>query len=179
LVDRKAENFSSVSVDDIFGGYLAVKHLLSTGRTKIAFVGGPLSVQQIADRLAGAKKAVAENKNSTLEVIETKTLSVQAGRALGNQFKEFDAVFAANDLLAIGVMQACVVDSKINIPQDVSLVGYDDIDFASAAIVPLTSIRQPSSEIGRAALELLLSDNKQVENIEFQPELVIRESTQR
>jgi len=175
LVDRTEKGFSSVSVDDVAGGYLAVKHLLDTGRKQIAFVGGPLNVQQIADRLSGAKKAIEEYSSATFEVIETKTLSVQAGREIGQTLKEFDAVFAANDLLAIGVMQACMVDGSINIPNDLALVGYDDIDFAAAAIVPLTSVRQPSAEIGRAAIDLL--SESQIRNIEFQPELVVRAST--
>jgi LacI family transcriptional regulator len=175
LVDRKSKEFSSVSVDDVAGGYLAVKHLIEIGKKKIAFVGGPLSVPQIADRLAGARKAITENENVSLEVIETSTLSVQAGRALGNQMKNFDGVFAANDLVAIGIMQACMVDGEINIPNDLALIGYDDIDFASAAIVPLTSVRQPSAEIGNAAIELL--NSSEIRNVEFQPELVIRAST--
>lgn len=179
LVDRKSNDFSSVSVDDIAGGYLATKHLIDCGRKKIAFVGGPLHVPQIADRLAGAKKAVAVTKDVSLEVIELKNLSVQSGRALGEKVKNFDGVFAANDLVAIGIMQACVVDGKLSIPKDLSLIGYDDIDFAAAAIVPLTSVRQPSAEIGRAAIELLTSENNKTKNIEFQPELVIRASTLR
>ena len=72
-------------------------------------------------------------------------------------------------------MQACVVDGDIAIPKDLSLIGYDDIDFAAAAIVPLTSVRQPSAEIGRAAIQLL--ESEQIRNIEFQPELVVRSST--
>ncbi len=175
LVDRKSKDFSSVSVDDVAGGYIAVKHLIECGRKRIAFVGGPLNLHQIADRLAGAKKAFAEHPGVALDVIETATLSVQSGRAIGAELKTYDGVFAANDLVAIGIMQACVVDGDIKIPQDLSLVGYDDIDFASAAIVPLTSVRQPSGEIGEAAINLLTSDKKK--NIEFQPELVVRSST--
>lgn len=175
LVDRKSKEFSSVSVDDVAGGYLAVKHLIEIGKKRIAFVGGPLSVPQISDRLAGAQKAIADTRGTSLEVIETASLSVQAGRALGKEMKNFDGVFAANDLVAIGIMQACMVDGKINIPADLALIGYDDIDFASAAIVPLTSVRQPSADIGKAAIELLSSS--EIRNVEFQPELVIRAST--
>ena len=175
LVDRKSKEFSSVSVDDVAGGYLAVKHLLDCGRKKIAFVGGPLSIKQIADRLEGARKAIEETKKAALEVIELANLSVQAGRAIGEQVKKFDGVFAANDLVAIGIMQACVVDGNIAIPKDLSLIGYDDIDFAAAAIVPLTSVRQPSAEIGKTAIELL--ESAKIRNIEFQPELVVRDST--
>lgn len=177
LVDRKSKDFSSVSVDDVAGGYIAVKHLIECGRRKIAFVGGPMNIHQISDRLTGAKKAVSESIGVTLDVIETSTLSVQSGRAIGSQLKSFDGVFAANDLVAIGIMQACVVDGDINIPKDLSLIGYDDIDFAAAAIVPLTSVRQPSAEIGTAAIKLLTSENPKPKNVEFQPELVVRAST--
>ena len=80
-------------------------------------------------------------------------------------------------MVAIGIMQACVVDGNVGIPNDLSLIGYDDIDFAAAAIVPLTSVRQPSAEIGKAAVELLMSNHDVSQNIEFQPELVVRSST--
>ena len=183
LVDRKAKDFSSVSVDDIAGGYLAVKHLIDCGRKKLAFVGGPLSIQQISDRLSGANKAVSEHPGVTIEVIEIPSLTVHAGRALGAEIKKYDGVFAANDLVAIGIMQACVMDGGISIPQDLSLIGYDDIDFSSAAIVALTSIRQPSAQIGASAVELLMQYAEggkfRSKNIEFQPELIVRDSTRR
>ena len=191
LVDRKSmdENFSSVSVDDIAGGYLAAKHLAETGRKKIAFVGGPFSIQQVADRLNGAQKLVEEVDDLELEVIDCRSLSVVSGRNFGLELlkrpknERPDAIFAANDLVAIGIMQACLGADGINIPQDLSIVGYDDISFAETAIVALTSIRQPTHEMGRRAVELLLeeasaSDGNPVrKHVEFQPELVIRDTT--
>ena len=75
--------FGSVSVDDVEGGYLAVSHLLSTGRRRIAFIGGPRTIRQVADRLEGARRAVAEVPGATLEVIEMSTLSVLQGREAG------------------------------------------------------------------------------------------------
>lgn len=190
LVDRQTadHSFSSVAVDDVAGGYLAVNHLASIGRTRIAFVGGPLSIHQVADRLEGARNAVAEHPGATLETIETESLTVLQGRAVGETLRARgrstrpDAVFAANDLLAIGVLQAFSMLGDIRVPRDIALIGYDDIAFASAAVVPLSSIRQPSALIGYTAVDLLLreaagGDEFEHEQIEFQPELVVREST--
>jgi LacI family transcriptional regulator len=191
LVDRKSrdKSFSSVSVDDVAGGYMAAKHLIELGRKRIVFAGGPLAIQQVSDRLRGAQKAVAEHQNVTLEVIACKSLTVFEGREVGAEIakrpkpKRPDAVFAANDLVAIGIMQVCLNQEGLRIPNDLSLIGYDDISFASTAIVALTSIRQPTHEMGARAVELLMSmadetnGKSKAKHIEFQPELVIRDST--
>jgi len=192
LVDREAEDrsFSSVAVDDVVGGALAVRHLVETGRRRIAFVGGPTSIRQVADRLEGARRAAAETPGVTLEVVETEGTTVLEGRAAGERIRERapgdrpDAVFAANDLLAMGVLQAMVMLGSVKVPEDVALVGYDDIDFAQAAVVPLSSIRQPAWLIGYTAVDLLLREARHREDfvpdqVQFQPEFVVRESTGR
>lgn len=189
LVDRRSDDggFSSVSVDDVAGGHLAVRHLLDIGRRRIAFVGGPLAVRQVADRLEGARRAAAEVPDAVLEVIETSALSVLEGRAAGERLRDRehserpDAVFAANDLLAVGVLQALVMLGSVDVPGDVAIVGYDDIDFSSATVVPLTSIRQPSELIGLRAVELLLAEVEGAatpQQVVYQPQLVVRESTE-
>ncbi|KRB36691.1 LacI family DNA-binding transcriptional regulator [Microbacterium sp. Root180] len=188
LVDRLSEGaeFSSVSVDDVSGGYLAVRHLLDIGRRRIAFVGGPEHVRQVADRLEGARRAVAEEPDAALEVVETSALSVLEGRAVGERLRSRgpdgrpDAVFAANDLLAVGVLQALVMLGSVAVPGDVAIIGYDDIDFSAVTVVPLSSIRQPSELIGRRAVELLLAEvdgAAEREQVVFQPELIVRDST--
>lgn len=190
LVDRQTDDdrFSSVSVDDVAGGYMAVRHLLDTGRRRIAFVGGPGSLRQVADRLAGARKAVDETPDATLEVLETDALTVLQGRQAGESIRDRDAdarpdaVFAANDLLAMGVLQALSMLGAVRVPEEVALIGYDDIDFASAAVVPLSSIRQPSALIGHTAVDLLVREAAATEgfvheHVVFQPELVVRSST--
>lgn len=180
--------FASVSVDDVEGGYLAASHLLSVGRRRIAFVGGPRTIRQVADRLEGARRAVAEVAGATLEVIEMPTLTVLQGRAAGELIRDRpagerpDAVFAANDLLAVGALQAFTLMSDVQVPRDIALIGYDDIDFASATVVPLSSIRQPAHLIGYTAVDLLLKELDDPEGefertVRFQPELVVREST--
>jgi LacI family transcriptional regulator len=189
LVDRADDDlsFSSVAVDDVAGGELAVEHLLSLGRRRIAFVGGPLDIRQVADRLLGARRAVQRYPGARLEVVETEAQTVLAGRAAGERIRERprderpDAVFAANDLLAVGALQALVMSGSVSVPDEIALIGYDDIDFAAAAVVPLSSIRQPSILIGRRAVELLLREaadpRSEREQVVFQPELVARAST--
>ena len=111
-----------------------------------------------------------------------------AGRAAGAEIREraasdrLDAIFAANDLLAMGVLQALMMQGDVRVPHDIALIGYDDIDFASAAVVPLSSIRQPAALIGYTAVDLLLkeadgADDAERERVIFQPELVVRGST--
>jgi LacI family transcriptional regulator len=192
LVDRSSgdSSFSSVSVDDLFGGRLAVEHLIAGGRKRIAFVGGPMEIRQVTDRLDGARSAVKDHGDVSLEVIEIDALSVIAGRGAGMEIiarpaaLRPDGIFAANDLVAMGVLQALMMQgSSVNIPDEIALIGYDDIDFASAAVVPLSSIRQPSALIGQTAVEILLQEAAdplvEPRQVVFQPELIVRESTRR
>lgn len=189
LVDRSTSSggFSSVSVDDVAGGMLAGRHLLDTGRRRIAFVGGPLDIHQVNDRLTGLHEAAATVPDAHVEVLLGESLSIIEGRRLGDQCaarpaaQRPDAIFAANDLMAIGVLQALVMLGSIRVPDDIALVGYDDIDFASGAVVPLTSVRQPAALIGSTAVEILLdealNDAAPGRSVVFQPELVVRSST--
>jgi LacI family transcriptional regulator len=189
LVDRETTGgeYMSVAVDDIEGGQLAVAHLLERGRRRIAFIGGPLATRQVADRLEGARRAVAAVEGASLEVIETPALTVLQGRAAGEALvardaaARPDAVFAANDLLAVGLLQGLSLMADLRVPDDIALIGYDDIDFASATVVPLSSIRQPASLIGYTAVDVLLAElgegTGHERNVRFQPELVVRAST--
>ena len=190
LVDRNGENtpFPSVSVDDVAGGAMASRHLCDTGRRRIAFVGGPLTIRQVADRLQGAREAIAQVPGATLEVIKTRSLSVLAGRAAGEEIRRRpaaerpDALFCANDLLAVGVLQALTMVGDVAVPGDIALIGYDDIDFAETAVVPLSSISQPSRQLGSRAIDLLVAEATRTSDnpprhVRFQPRLVIRAST--
>lgn len=190
LVDHRipGSGFSSVSVDDVAGGRLAVEHLLGLGRDRIAFIGGPMNLHQIIDRLDGARRAVAEAPGHvSLEVIEVSSLTILKGRAAGNRILERDpadrpdAIFAANDLIALGLVQSFAMGKGLRIPEDIAIVGYDDIDFAGSAVVPVTSIRQPSEVIGRTAVEMVIEEINNPalagRDVVFQPEIVIRAST--
>jgi LacI family transcriptional regulator len=188
IVDRESADagISSVSVDDVAGGSLALAHLIGTGRRRLAFVGGPESIRQVADRLSGARSAAAARADVSLEVVATAALTVQEGAAAARRVLERpaserpDGVFAANDLLAIGFLQELVAGG-VRVPEEIALVGYDDIDFAAASIVPLTSVRQPAELIGETALKLLLAETDAAasapQQIRYQPELVVRSSS--
>jgi DNA-binding LacI/PurR family transcriptional regulator len=190
LVDRGSgqPNRCSVAVDDLLGGRLAGQHLADAGHRRIAFVGGPFSIRQVADRHAGAGAALSEHDGDIdLRVIETKSLSATAGREAAEAVcampagKRPTAIFCANDLLALGVLQGLTAGG-LRVPQDVALVGYDDIEFAAAAAVPLTSVRQPREQLGRTAAQLLLEEADDGarhghRHVVFQPQLVVRQST--
>ena len=189
LVDRSGagSGFSSVSVDDVAGGRLAVEHLIAIGRRRIAYLAGSFDFHQVTDRLRGAREAVAAHPGTTLDVVDIDGLTVLAGRSAGERIVALpaadrpDGIFTANDLIAVGVLQALVMQSDIRVPDDIALVGYDDIDFAQTAVVPLSSVRQPSALLGRTAVEILLEEARdpslKARQIVFQPELVIRSST--
>lgn len=192
LVDRFSGDgrFSSVSVDSIAGGRLAAEHLVEQGHRHIAFVGGPFDIRQVNDRLAGARVA-GENASSTvdIEVVATAAMTVEEGAAAGARIiarprREWpDALFAANDLLALGLLQSLVINGRMLVPHDIAIIGFDDISFAAAAAVPLSSMRQPSRMIGRTALRILLEEATDPSSLPrqtvFQPELVVRASTRR
>jgi LacI family transcriptional regulator len=189
LVDRtsSSKEFSSVSVDDAAGGRLAAEHLVAGGRRRIAFLGGPLDIRQVRDRLQGFQQVAQLHHDVRVEVLAGAGLSILEGRRMGQQLAARaqrdrpDAVFAANDLLAIGALQAFVMMGTVRVPHDIAIIGYDDIDFARSAIVPLTSIRQPARLIGRTALEILVDEADRAsepgKQVIFTPELVVRAST--
>jgi LacI family transcriptional regulator len=190
IVDRLGADRSqcSVAVDDVLGGELAANHLLDLGHERIAFVGGPESIGQVRDRRQGAARAVAAAGLSPdrLVHLDTPALSVAEGRGAGERIAGLPrrsrptAAFCANDLLALGLLQQCV-SLGVRVPGQLAIVGYDDIEFAAAAAVPLTSVRQPRRQLGRTAAELLLDEATNPEHthqqVLFAPELVARTST--
>ncbi|MFD7319485.1 LacI family DNA-binding transcriptional regulator [Streptomyces sp. NPDC059875] len=192
LVDRVAggEAECSVSVDDVAGGAMAVRHLLSLGHRSIAYVSGPPHLLQVQDRRTGAHHALAEAglPPDALHEIGGERLDVNAGRDAGARLlgaaERPTAVFCANDLLALGVLQSMYA-AGVRVPEDIAIVGYDDIEFAAAAAVPLTSVRQPAAVLGAMATDLLLEEGGDAaavaahrhQQVVLQPELVVRGST--
>ena len=186
LLDReiKGRKQCSVSVDDVHGGQIAIEHLTGLGHTHIAWVSGPESIPQVADRGAGVAKA-ATVANATIETIRVSLMNAAKGEEAAQRILELNkmptAIFCANDLLALGVMRV-LLENKIRIPEQVSILGYDDIAFAPSAAVPLSSIAQPSYQMGITAADLLLDecedgDSHEHQQIRFQPQLVERAST--
>jgi LacI family transcriptional regulator len=179
----------SVAVDDVAGGEVAVAHLLGLGHRRIAFVGGAMYAVCVSDRLAGAHQAMiaAGRDPDALTVVETTGLNVAEGRRAGERLLAMSrrrrptAVFCGNDLVALGLLQH-LTQQGVAVPTDVAIVGYDDIEFAGAAAVPLTSVHQPRRRLGHLAAELLLAesdspDGHEHQQIVFRPELIVRTST--
>jgi LacI family transcriptional regulator len=188
VVDRRTgtREFSSIAVDDKRGGRIAAQHLVDTGRRRIAFVGGPKGLNQVKHRLRGAQDVIDATPRTTLTFVETPTMDADAGRQAAEQLLALpkrtrpDAIFAANDLIALGVLQALTL-AGVRVPDDVAIVGYDDIDFAASAAIPLTSVRQPREQLGAVAadtlLEVIADPRAKVRDVVLEPELVVRRST--
>jgi LacI family transcriptional regulator len=191
LVDHPADIASawcSVAVDDKLGGEVAVAHLLEQGHERIAFAGGPFTLPQISDRLEGSRRAMAAagRSQSDLAVLETDATTFACGRQAAERLiglparRRPSAIFCANDMVALGALQQFTL-AGVDVPSDVAIVGYDDIEFATAAAVPLTSVRQPRDKLGRTATELLITETTEDEHehrgVTFVPELMVRAST--
>lgn len=190
IVDRirSRETHCSVAVDDVLGGRLAMEHLLDLGHERVAFIGGPSSIGQVRDRHKGSLDALddAGLGEENLTRIDTAALSIGEGRQAAERLlgipskRRPTAAFCANDLLALGLLQQCVA-AGVRVPEDLAIVGYDDIEYAGAAAVPLTSVRQPRMRLGRTAADLLLDEvdnpDHAHQQITFTPELVARAST--
>lgn len=195
LLDRAGEtsDFCSVSVDDVEGGRSAVAHLLEQGHTNIALVGGPGKIQQVRDRRLGAEIARSQHRGDVhLLTISTPGLDPESGVSAAGEIvllpgrERPTAAFAANDLVAIGLLQGFMTQG-LRVPDDIAIIGYDDIVFAAAAAVPLSSVRQPRRALGRRAAELLFDEiqahdedaGHEHQAVRFTPELVVRRSTAR
>jgi LacI family transcriptional regulator len=189
LVDHPAERSDqcAVAVNDVTGGTMAVEHLLAGGAGTIGYVTGPGTIRQCLDRRRGAEHAMvaAGRDPRELQEVAMPAMTAKAGQQAAEKLLADralpDALFCANDLLALGMLRG-LLQGGVSVPGDVALMGYDDIDFASVSTVSLTSIRQPTYQLGRVATELLLDecdnpDTHAHQQIMFQPELVVRESS--
>jgi LacI family transcriptional regulator len=188
LLDNEgaSQDVCSVSVDDTLGGQLAAEHLINLGHRSIAWLAGPADIPQVADRESGIQNACRRHGIELLP-IPAEQMTTAAGHAATAasmaQRRLPSAMVCANDLLALGAIRACRAGG-LRIPQDVSIVGYDDIDFAGSAAIPLTTLRQPKYELGAAAARLVISEYARPsshahQRVRFQPQLVVRESTGR
>ena len=173
--------------NNLSGAYQAVTHLLSLGHRRIAHVTGPLQISSVQERLAGYRKGLEEvGLPFDRDLVVHGRLDMEEGyratEALLGQHPEITAFFLYSDLLAIGALKALRCRGY-RVPEDVSLVGYDDIVFAELLEVPLTTVRQPIYEIGRRGMEVLLELVQEPEaerirqHVVLEPQLVVRRST--
>lgn len=176
---------SSVAVDDEAGGALAGQHLLAQGHRRIVMLNGSHDIPQCADRYAGLCEAVRDAGLDPAEVVsevQIGSLDAAGGDAamagLVGAGTPPEAVFAVNDLVAVGVQRHLRRVGGTALLQRTALVGYNDIDIAAELALPLTSVRQPTHEVGYRAAELLLAGpDAPVEHVVFTPELVVRASS--
>jgi DNA-binding LacI/PurR family transcriptional regulator len=185
--DRSPKWCSGVSIDNAFGIREAINHLVGLGHREIAFIKGPVGNGDTENRW---NAVLATCKNLDIRVDPRLTVQIErierhseegriAAQKLLRGGKRFTALVAYNDVSALGAMTA-LREASLKVPEDVSVMGFDDIEFASFANPPLTTIRQPLQEMGAKAAELLISkiaDDKSVKSICVRPELVVRSST--
>lgn len=176
----------NIGVDNFSGAYNAVNHLIQLGHKKIMFLSGQLNIKLSMDRLLGYKKALLDNDieyNEDLVIVGrySNSFGYEAIRDISID-KDISAMFCANDLIAIGAMKA-LKEKGMSIPEDISIVGFDDIYISSLVTPSLTTIRQPSYDIGYTAVKTLtniLEGKKDLENnVEIKLELVVRQSTKK
>lgn len=161
---RNGHNISYVVTDDEQGAYDAVRHLTGIGHTRIGFVtSGNRMDKAILDRWNGYKKAMAENGTEVSEdyVIQTPGIDMEDGWNAAEEkidaIKKFTAVFCIGDMLAIGMMKK-LHSRGIKVPEDLSVVGFDNIDMAGYPDVQLTTVEQPTYLIGQKATEILIQN---------------------
>ena len=185
LLDEDVSGFvgPKVFVENEQGAWLATQYLIEAGHRNIAHIGGPEGLMSTKERLLGFTRAMCENGLATDRVLlgdHTREFGVAATEQLLNDSDMPTAIFAGSDFLALGVMQK-VRERGLRVPQDISLLGFDDMPFAELLAPPLTTIRQPDQELGhRAFFALLGAINNQPPTTERLPtSLVERQSVAR
>jgi DNA-binding LacI/PurR family transcriptional regulator len=173
----------SIGCDNFQGGRLAGEHLVSLGRRRIAFLGGASShCPEFFDRFRGCDAALREVGGAMEAILQVDAESAEeegyaAARELLARGGAFDAVFAASDLIAIGAMRA-LAEAGLRVPEDIAVVGFDDIPVAELFEPELTTIAQPVHELGAAAARLLLQRlrGQAAESCVLQHALIVRAS---
>lgn len=185
----------SIGVDNVAGARMAVTHLTALGHRRIGFLSGAIRAVNRRDRLEGYRQALAQAQIrydhtliwqgvSDVDFGDTETMDMgrRGARELLNRDDPPTALFAINDMIAFGAY-AGVRERGLRVPEDVSIVGFDDIALAEIVDPPLTTVRQPVAEIARAAVERLLgrlqgTTTEVAGHTVFAPELIVRVSTQ-
>lgn len=177
---------SMVQTDHVQGSYAAVKHLLAQGHKRIGFLNGSPQYSNSVDRLTGYRQALEEagiafNESIVYRGNYSRKSGFLAAEAVYSSLAMLDALFVANDRMAIGLMQG-MRELGCKFPEDLPIVGYDDSDAASMTEPPLTTVRVPFYEMGRLAAERLLDrlSDPESETATFnellQTELIVRKS---
>jgi LacI family transcriptional regulator len=176
-----------VAPDHRQGGWLASRHLLDLGHTSIGMIGGPRELNPNADKREGFLKGLGDAGLRLGEQVDVEAteMTIAAGEQAAQKLlagkSRPTALFCHNDLLALGALRALAAE-HLRVPEDVAVIGHDDIPFAEMSTVPLSSIRPQTYEVAKTAAKLLLEEMAggphQHQRIAFQPEVVARASTQ-
>lgn len=185
ILDSQQQNLSvsMIVVNNFKGGYDATKHLIDLGHSNIAHISGPRSFLSSREREKGYLYAHEEAGIKPFGVVEG-GFDIPSGYRIARGWIESGklptAVFAADDFIALGVMDA-FKNAGIQVPGDVSVIGFDDQIYASEFRPYLTTVRQPFEKIGRQGVDILLKlikdPSRRNVSMEFDPELIIRETT--
>jgi LacI family transcriptional regulator len=183
--DMPALAADSVLVDDFIGGYQATSHLIGLGHRKIAVISEHLGLMSSKERVRGYRHALEEAGIPYDEsMVCVSDFTVEGGRRCTKALLQSDrpptAVFACNDLLAIGAVQAAR-ESGLVIPRDMSVVGFDNTVLATIIDPPLTTVAQPIQQMGRQVMDLLVQEIRKEKRVKQRaillPELIVRAST--
>jgi len=152
------ERVTYVDVDNVGGARMAVEHLIRLGHTRIATITGPLTMAHGEDRLTGYRQALGAHGFAIDERLIVEGDYTEPSGSMGVQRllpASPTAIFAASDMMAIGALKA-LREAGLRVPEDIALVGFDDVSMASAVVPALTTVRQPISRMGSMATEILL-----------------------
>ncbi|MBN1823614.1 MAG: substrate-binding domain-containing protein [Endomicrobiales bacterium] len=186
LINCRSEDMSWVDVDNVRGAITMTEYLVGLGHRNILLVNGFPESQNSIDRQKGfvetlQRHSIEFNPRMVISCDFSVSLAYERMKNFLSQNKkrDFTAIFSTNDYMAVGIIRA-LTDENIKVPEDVAVVGFDDLDFASNFYIPLTTYRQPFPNIGFVATKLLM---KQIENgrsgphqVELMGELIIRDS---
>ena len=178
---RRLTGATVVDVDNLTGGRVAAERLLTTGRRHLATIAGPPDMSAAADRMSGFRTALAAANRPT-DVLAygdwTRSSGERATAELLAREPGIDGLFVANDMMAIGAIRA-LRDAGRRVPDDVAVIGFDDIAIAADTDPPLTTVRQPAAEMTRTMVDLLLRRIRHEEVpdvVTLATELVVRDS---
>lgn len=181
----KAAGLFSLNFDNTEGGRLATRHLIDFGHRKIAFISGDPRHPDASQRLSGYRMALEEagiafKPELVVQGEYNEASGVEAVSALMSARQKFTAIFAANDQMAIGAAHG-LHRHDMRVPEDVSLVGFDDLPTSLYALPPLTTVHQPAYEMGLLAAQALLQllDGAKPQQSVPAPRLIVRESCRR
>jgi LacI family transcriptional regulator len=184
-VDRRPRNaaIDSVLVDNRLGARLATEHLLDGGARRVACITGPARLSNAATRLAGYRDALAERGHRVdRTLVRRADFRAEGGHraacSLLDGPRPPDAIFVTNNLMTLGSLRA-LRERGCRVPDDVTLVGFDDAPWTALVSPPLSVVAQPTAEIGRQAAELLASagTGRPARHVVLAPTLVVRESS--